>query len=243
MPVSSALTATTSSSPTPIGWPVKPLVLAITMRSACVAEDLRAARGSRPRRCRRARACRSRARRTPSRGAISCAAHAARLGLGDELLHDAADVLDVEARAVEGAVRGDRRRAPRRSASCPRSRAAPALSTTSAAAPMPRIIPWRRRSNGSAASSTTSSVAAAPEARKPAPSQPSSVSEVASSAATTTTRRQRPARIQSSASATACVVLAHAELICVLGPRAPISSANCEWPIESTRNRKRRSNV
>ena len=115
-------------------------------------------------------------------------------------------------------VRGDRCRAPRRSASA-RARARPsALSTTSAAAPMPMIIPWRRWSNGSAASSTTSSVAAAPEARKPAPSQPSSVSEVASSAATTTTRRQRPARIQSSASATACVVLAHAELICVFGP-------------------------
>ena len=56
------------------------------------------------------------------------------------------------------------------------------------------------------------------------------------------TRRQRPARIQSSASATACVVLAHAALTCVFGPRAPMSSANWEWPIESTRNRKRRSN-
>ena len=39
----------------------------------------------------------------------------------------------------------------------------------------------------------------------------------------------------------ACVVLAHAALICVFGPRAPISSANWECPIESTRNRKRRS--
>jgi hypothetical protein len=108
---------------------------------------------------------------------------------------------------------------------------------------MPMIIPWRRRSNGSAASSTTSSVAAAPDARKPAPIHPSIVSEVASSAATTTTRLQRPARIQSSASATAWVVLAQAALTCVFGPRAPISSANCEWPIERTRNRKRRSNV
>ena len=125
----------------------------------------------------------------------------------------------------------------------PRSRAAAALSTTRPAAPMPMIIPWRRRSNGSAASSTTSSVAAAPEARKPEPIQPIIVSEVASSAATITTRRQRPARIQSSASAMACVVLAQAELIWVFGPRAPISSANCEWPIDSTRNRKRRSNA
>ena len=123
----------------------------------------------------------------------------------------------------------------------PRSRAAAALSTTMPAAPMPRIIPWRRRSNGSAASSTTSSVAAAPEARKPEPTHGSSVSEVTSSAATITTRRQRPARIQSSAIATACVVLAHAALICVFGPRAPISSASWECPIESTRNRKRRS--
>ena len=31
MPVSSALTATTSSMPTPIGWPVNPLVLATTI--------------------------------------------------------------------------------------------------------------------------------------------------------------------------------------------------------------------
>ena len=62
-----------------------------------------------------------------------------------------------------------------------------------------------------------------------------------SSAEMTITRRQRPARIQSSASATACVVLAQAELICVLGPRAPMNSANCECPIDKTRSRKRRS--
>ena len=123
----------------------------------------------------------------------------------------------------------------------PRSRAAAALSTTMPIAPIPRIIPWRRTSNGSAASSTTSSVAAAPDARKPEPTQGISVSEVTSSAATTSTRRQRPARIQSSASEIACVVLAHAELIWVFGPRAPISSAICECPIESTRKRKRRS--
>ena len=34
MPVSSAFTATTSSMPTPMGWPVKPFVLAMTTRSA-----------------------------------------------------------------------------------------------------------------------------------------------------------------------------------------------------------------
>ena len=51
----------------------------------------------------------------------------------------------------------------------PRSRAASALSTTRAAAPMPMTMPCRRRSNGRAASSTFSSSAAAPEATNPAP--------------------------------------------------------------------------
>ena len=133
------------------------------------------------------------------------------------------------------------RPAPRRSACRPRSRAASADSTTSAAAPMPTIMPWRRRSNGVAASSTLASVAAAPLARKPLVIHGISASPVASSAATTMTRRQRPARIQSSASASACVVDAQAALTCVFGPRAPISSANCEWPMASTRNRNRRS--
>ena len=55
------------------------------------------------------------------------------------------------------------------------------------------------------------------------------------------TRLQRPAWIQSSANDTACVVLAQAELIWVLGPRAPMNSANCECPIDRTRSRKRRS--
>ena len=108
---------------------------------------------------------------------------------------------------------------------------------------MPRIIPCRRWSNGVAASSTMSSVAAAPDARNPDPSQGSSASELASSADTTITRRQRPARIQSSASVVACVVLAHAALTCVLGPRAPMISANCEWPIARQRKMNRRSNT
>ena len=110
----------------------------------------------------------------------------------------------------------------------PRCAAASADSTTMEAAPIPRIIPWRRRSNGVAASSTESSVAAAPEARKPEATQGRSRSVVTSSAETTTTRRQRPARIQSSAREIAWVVLAHAALICVLGPRAPMISANWE---------------
>ena len=80
----------------------------------------------------------------------------------------------------------------------PRSRAASALSTTRAAAPMPMIMPCRRRSKGMAASSTTSSVAAAPLARKPAPIHPIRWSEVTSSAEMMITRLHRPARIQSS---------------------------------------------
>ena len=125
----------------------------------------------------------------------------------------------------------------------PRSRAASADSTTNAAAPIPTIMPCRRRSNGVAASSTESSVAAAPEARKPEVTHGSRLSLVTSSAATTTTRRQRPARIQSSASDSAWVVLAQAALICVLGPRAPMISANCECPMDRHRNRNRRSKV
>ena len=124
----------------------------------------------------------------------------------------------------------------------PRSRAASADSTTNAAAPAPTTMPWRRRSKGVAASSTRSSVAAAPDARKPAVTHGSRCSPVASSADTTTTRRQRPARIQSSASDSAWVVLAQAALTWVFGPRAPMISANCECPIDRARNRKRRSN-
>ncbi len=72
--------------------------------------------------------------------------------------------------------------------------------------------------------------------------QGSSSSPVTSSAETTTTRRHRPARIQSSASDNAWVVLAHAALIWVFGPRAPMISANCEWPMDRHRKRNRRSN-
>ena len=125
----------------------------------------------------------------------------------------------------------------------PRSRAASALSTTRPTAPMPMSIPWRRRSNGRAASSTFSSRAAAPEATKPAPIHSMRWSDVASSAPMTRTRRARPARIQSSAIEIACVVEEQAALTCVFGPRAPMSSANWEWPIERIWKRKRRSKV
>ena len=39
------------------------------------------------------------------------------------------------------------------------------------------------------------------------------------------------------------VVEAHAELTEVFGPRAPMYSANCEWPIDRTSNRNLRSNM
>ena len=106
---------------------------------------------------------------------------------------------------------------------------------------MPMSVPWRRRSNGSAASSTRSSVAPAPLAMKPAPIHSIRASLVTLSAATTTTRRQRPARIQSSARAMPDAVEAQATLTWVLGPRAPMYSANWLWPIVRMRSRKRRS--
>ena len=243
-PSRAILTATTSSSPTPIGWPVKPLVLAITIWSAS-APKTRAQRVDLGRGAAAAGRGVGLVRDEDRLGRHRVARRdAARLGLARPASSiTPRDVLDVEPRAVEGAVGGDRAEhladGLRCRARAPRRRSRP----RAPAAPMPMIMPWRRRSKGSAASSTTSSVAAAPVARKPAPIHSSRWSEVTSSAATTTTRRQRPARIQSSASATAWVVLAQAELICVFGPRAPMSSANCEWPIESTRNRKRRSNA
>ena len=125
----------------------------------------------------------------------------------------------------------------------PRSRAASALSTTSAAAPMPMIMPWRRRSNGMAASSTTSSVAAAPLARKPG------AEPLDQMVGCDVVRRDHdhaaapPGADPVLGHGDACVVLAQAALICVLGPRAPMNSANCEWPMDKTRNRKRRSNA
>ena len=124
----------------------------------------------------------------------------------------------------------------------PRSRAASADSRTTAAAPEPMIMPCRRRSNGRAASSTRASVAAAPVAMNPVPIHGMRLSLLTSSAETTITRRQRPERIQSSATPMAWVVLAQAALSCVLGPRAPMISANWECPMDSTRKRKRRSN-
>ena len=163
------------------------------------------------------------------------------LGTGDELLHHVADVVDVKPGSVKGAVGGRRSRAPRRSApghARAANRRAPPRAQRHPCQGSSRGVAGR---TGSPHRSTSSSVAAAPLARKPEPNQPRSSSEVTSSAAITTTRRQRPARIQSSASATAWVVLAHAELICVFGPRAPMRSANWEWPIDRTWNRKRRS--
>ena len=123
----------------------------------------------------------------------------------------------------------------------PRARTSAARSITSPTAPMPRIMPWRRRSNGSAASSTLAVVVAAPAARKPEPIHSKRVSFVTSSAPMTITRSARPSRIQSSATASPCVVLAHAALSWVFGPRAPMNCANWECPIARIWKRKRRS--
>jgi hypothetical protein len=76
---------------------------------------------------------------------------------------------------------------------------------------------------------------------KPAPIHSISASLVTLSAATTTARRQRPERIQSSARAMADAVEAQAAFTWVLGPRAPMYSANWLWPIVRMRSRKRRS--
>ena len=100
---------------------------------------------------------------------------------------------------------------------------------------------FQRKELGSGPAAQSPSVAAAPLARKPAPIHSRRWSLVGLSAAITTTRRQRPARIQSSASAKAWVVLAQAELTWVFGPRAPMVSANCACAMGRTRNRKRRS--
>ena len=241
MPVSSAFTATTSSTPAPIAWPVKPLVLVMTMLSA-----------TGPNTCRRAvisaAALPPRAgvyvswdmnmvsaamsvRRTPRFSALatSCSMVAATCATSSRVPWNALLRVTVDSTSQMGCI--------------PRSRVASGDSTTRAAAPMPTIIPCRRRSNGVAASSTRSSVAAAPLARNPEPTQGRSVSEETSSADTMTTRRHRPAAIQSSARASAWVVLAQAALICVFGPRAPTSSANWEWPIDRARKMKRRSKV
>ena len=204
-----------------------------------------AARAPPPRRCRRARACRSRARRTraaarSSRAGRRCAPRRC----ATSVLHHLPDVLDVEPRAVEGAV--GRHRAPatsqigceaalarRRRRSRRRSPPRPCRGSCrggggrTAGRPPRRRRRWRRRRSTGSRRRTTRA-GGRWSRRRPA---------------TMTTRRQRPAWIQSSASATACVVLAHAEFTCVFGPRAPISSANCEWPMASTRNRKRRSNA
>ena len=79
--------------------------------------------------------------------------------------------------------------------------------------------------------------------RNPAPIHSSKLSLVTLSPATMITRLHRPAPIQSCASDTACVVLAQAEFSCVLGPRAPMCSANCECPIARMRNRNRLSKL
>ena len=107
---------------------------------------------------------------------------------------------------------------------------------------MPTIIPCRRRSNGRRRVLDASSVAAAPLARNHGRSRASA------SRSWRRRRTRRPPvgsdrRGSSPRRATiAWVVQAQAALTWVFGPRAPMISANCEWPIDSTRKRNRRSN-
>jgi hypothetical protein len=125
----------------------------------------------------------------------------------------------------------------------PRSAAASALSTTIAAAPMPSNIPCRRRSNGSAARSTTSSVAAAPVRGSPRPSTRAGVARdvVARDDHHTTAAARRGSSPRPATPPAWCSRTPSSS--CVLGPRAPIISANCECPMARMRNRKRRSNA
>mmetsp|Transcript_39510 Transcript_39510/g.127862 ORF Transcript_39510/g.127862 Transcript_39510/m.127862 type:complete len:304 (+) Transcript_39510:562-1473(+) len=108
------------------------------------------------------------------------------------------------------------------------------VSRTSPTAPAPRIMPLRRLSKGSAASAAEARVEAAPRARKPVPIQGMSESDEGLSAEMTTTRAHRPARSQSQAREMAAVVPAQAALMCRFGPRAPTSSASCEFAMTSS---------
>ncbi len=233
--------ATTSSMPAPMACPVKPLVLVMTTRSASAPKTRRSAlisAAALPPRAGVYVSCET----NIVEGAIACrdtprpSASRTRDSMTPPMCSTSSLVPWKALLAVT---------APSTSQMgwMPRSRAASADSTTSAAAPTPTIIPCRRRSNGVAASSTRSSVAAAPVARNPEVTQGSRCSPVASSAETMTTRLHRPARIQSSATESACVVLAQAALTWVFGPRAPMISANWLCPIDRTRNRNFRSNA
>ena len=100
------------------------------------------------------------------------------------------------------------------------------LSMTKPAAPIPSNIPFLRASKGRLTSSTVLPIAWAPAAAKPAPTQVINSSLVESSALTMMIRSQRPEFSQSSATAIAEGVDAHALLTDIFGPLAPIYCAN-----------------
>ncbi len=225
MPCSKILTAITSSTPTPIGCPVKPLVFA-TMISFAASPNV-----SR-------KAITSAAALPPLAGVnVSCDINTV-CGAIAYRFKPKRRSAEVTRLFITRLMCSTSRRVPWKALllvsllsnstmpRIPRSRTASSLSTTRAQAPMPKIVPCRRLSKGKAAWSTRSSVVAAPTARKPAPTQSIRLSPVTLSAPMTITRRQRPLRIQSSAIATPCAVDAHAALTCVFGPRAPIYCAN-----------------
>ncbi len=240
MPCSRILTAITSSTPTPMAWPVKPLVLAMMMlladspkawrRAVTSAEALPPRAGVKVS-CDMKTVCGAMAwRLRPKRRSPAATRFSMTMAMWFTSSRVPWKALLLVSLLSNSTM-------PR----MPRSRTASSLSTMRAQAPMPMIVPWRRLSKGRAASATWSLVVAAPTDRKPAPTHSIRWSPVTSSPPTTTTRRQRPLRIQSSAMAMAWAVLAQAALTWVLGPRAPMYWANWLWPIDRMRNRKRRS--
>ena len=240
MPVSSIFTARASSTATPMGWPVYPLVLATTMASAWAPKTWRSARTSADALPPRAGVYVSWDTKTVSEArAWRSTPHFASASATSRSMTSA--MWSTSSRLPWKALLATTVLMTSQMGQSPRSAAASRSSTTSAAPPIPMMRPWRRRSKGRAASSTRASVAAAPEARKPDANHGNMWSVVMSSAVTTMTRRHLPAWIQSLASATACVPVEHAALVAVLGPRAPMYSANCEWPMDRTWKRKRRS--
>ena len=216
-----------SSIPTAIGWPVKPLVFAITSLSVLWVNVSRKARTSDCAEPPRAGVYVSWEKNTVS-AAMSCRSIFQRCSISVMKLSTVSATWSTSNRVpwkAEFAVV-----APSNSAiGCtPRSSASEFRSTTNAAAPIPRMRPFLRRSNGSAVSSTTLLVAAAPDAAKPPPIHSHKSSPVTSSADMMTTRSTLSAFSQSSATPKAAVAEAHARLMMVFGPRMPEYCANCE---------------
>ena len=203
MPCSRILTAMTSSIPTPIGWPVNPLVLAMTISLRRVAEHAT----QRGHLGRRAAASRRRVGlvRHEHRLAAPCAWRfkpEAALGRGDEALHRRATWSTSRRVRVERAVARLARQHLDDAAHAALLDGILALHHERARAhaedhAVPATIEGQGRLGRPCRRSPRR-----PWRGSPRRSISNRCSPVTLSAATTTTRRQRPARIQSSASAT-----------------------------------------